>query len=182
MLNKKKSLWLASLILCSLVVFGGIYYTDSNAATPEQKMPNNTEPSQKPIDPNAKSQTYINNPEPIYKSNKGNQEQLLSAKDEILQKIRLGKNQKVISSDLITWGEYNRVDGGNVKNYEVEDGRLVWKVTIDAPDGINTKGGNFLKATVIYAIDAETGKVFETNVTGERDWSTVNPAIRNIGK
>jgi hypothetical protein len=30
--------------------------------------------------------------------------------------------------------------------------------------------------------DAETGKIFEKLVTGERDWSTINPSIRNTGK
>jgi hypothetical protein len=173
----KKSVWLTAVIVASFITCGGIWYTVSNAQGSSDKPV-----VQKPIDPQAKTQEYINQPEPIYKGNKDMQEQLLAKKDEITTKIRLVDNQTISSTKLTTWGEYLQAEGGNVKHSEIDDNRLVWKVAIDCPDGIHTKGGTFLKATMLLVMDAETGKLFEKVIDGERDWNTINPSIRSMGK
>lgn len=119
---------------------------------------------------------------PFQLGNKDQAEQLQTKKDDIIKNIRLIDNQTITSSQLTTWGEYLQAEGGNVKNFEIDDNRLVWKIKIDCPDGLKTKGGIFLKATLLLIIDAETGKTFEKLVDGDRDWSTINPSISNMGK
>lgn len=107
------------LVNCSysgIITCGGIWYTVSNTQGSSDKPV-----VQKPIDPQAKTQEYINQPEPIYKGNKDMQEQLLAKKEEITTKIRLVDNKNFSSTKLTTWGEYLQAEGGNVKHSEIDD-------------------------------------------------------------
>jgi hypothetical protein len=174
------------------MILTGIYFSNSNAAQPNQTPPNTTDNQNpinndqvpkdinslpKPNDPQAKSQVYITNPEPIYKANKEKLEELQSKKEEYVKKITLKDNEELKSVELMTWGEYNK-SMGEAKNFEVSDDRVIWKITVYHPGDLITKAGTFRNASIIYAIDAETSKVFERSITGDLDPDTTNPGLR----
>lgn len=163
-----KSKWTVPALVITAVICGGIWYNlNENVAGAQQR-----------INPKgAENQVYNLNPEPILKNNTDKKEQLLSKKDEILSKFKLKGNDKIISTEFKIWKEYNTTDGSNVKDFEVEDDRLVFVVKISKPDGVDTRGGFYKNAIVTQVIDAETEKPIEMLVKGESDPKSLHPIV-----
>lgn len=116
----------------------------------------------------SEDKTYVRNPEPVLQANPGEKEKLSLKKDSVLKKIKLTEKQKILSTKLKTWKEYKTTEGDGSQNFEVADDRMVWEVKIDAPDGVRTRGGYYRNATQIFVIDADTEKLIEMRVHGDR--------------
>lgn len=155
----RKAKWSVAVLTATALISGGILY-GSNVTMANVQNP-------KPI--GAEQQNYVLNPDPVLKSNINKKDQLLSTKDNILKKIKLKNTEKIISTQLKTWKEYNVTEGDNAKNFEVADDRMVWEIKINSPEGVDTRGGFFKNAIKTYIIDAETEKLIEMYVKGDRD-------------
>ncbi|SFS77551.1 hypothetical protein [Paenibacillus sp. BC26] len=106
--------------------------------------------------------------EPVLRSASDKMSQLLSTKGNIDKKINLNIKEKILSEKLTSWKEYNNIEGENAANPEVSDDRMVWVISIDCPNGVQTRGGFFKNAVKTYVIDAETEKLIEMHVKGDR--------------
>ncbi len=153
---KRISRWIAGIVALAAFSAGGILVTNAGSAD-----------NLKPI--GFETQSYNLNPEPILKKNLDKKAELMSKKENILKKIKLKENQNILSAKLKTWKEYKTTEGDGTENFEVDDNRLVWEVKIDAPDGVHTRGGYYRNAIQMFVVDAETEKLIEMRVHGDRD-------------
>jgi hypothetical protein len=167
---KTKVKWSLAVLTATAIISGTIWYSNMTLAAVQ---------NQNPI--GAENVSYVLNPEPILKSNLEKKQQLLSTKDKILNKFKLKPTEKVLSTELKKWSEFNTTKGGNSKHSELADDRIVWEVTIDSPEGVDTRGGFYNNAKVTYVIDAETEKLIEMFVKGELD-PTTSPLYNQNGE
>lgn len=113
-------------------------------------------------------------PQPKFKSNKYKAESAFISKEkvlEIIEKKQLKASKSNIESCIRkTWRQHlieDKIDK-IIEAKMIEPDRVVWVILVHYPQGIDTRGGFFHNATVTSAIDAETGTLLETKVTGNR--------------
>jgi inosine-uridine nucleoside N-ribohydrolase len=113
--------------------------------------------------------------EPLFMADKDVQGVTFKSKEEILKMINENrpKNIKYSVESVImkTYKEYQAEDDGSntLTNYVIDPDRTVWVVKEYRPDGVDTKGGFYDKATIISVYDGQTGQVLENIVKGIRN-------------
>lgn len=113
--------------------------------------------------------------EPLFKADKNVQGVTFKSKEEILKMINENRPKnikyRVESVIMKTYKEYQAEDDGSntLTNHTIDPDRTVWVVKEYRPDGVNTKGGFYDKATIISVYDGQTGQILENIVSGIRN-------------
>lgn len=162
---KKKPILIAAVSICLLMV--GV--TGVNALTDNLNI----------IHP-ANSSKYIENPIPMYSTNKDKSTDSFIKEKDLLKIV--GEKQiktatsYIKSNKLKTWGKHiSEDDPGDTNTFnQVDNDRMVYVVTTAFPDGLDTKAGFYDNATLTSVFDAETGTLLKSKVTGDYKGNSYN--------
>lgn len=115
---------------------------------------------------------HNDHPEPLFKADKDVEGVTFKSKEEILKMInehqQEGTNSSIKSVVMKTWAQHMSEDDPDSKDvsFQIDPDRTVWVVITDYPDGIDTAGGFYDKATLTTVFDAQTGQFLKAKVTG----------------
>jgi hypothetical protein len=112
---------------------------------------------------------YNETPAPLYKDNAGLPTDKLLTKTQAIAKVIATATSYTKEAVLETWAEHVAKDepDDHVHNVQVAPTRKVWVIKTAFPDGLDTKAGFFNHAILTSVLDAQTGTLLESSVTGE---------------
>jgi hypothetical protein len=148
---KTKMVLLAVLCLVPIAAIASTVYAQQ---LPDGLWPLGTDPSR-----------YVNNPAPAFPNNSSLSVSVLIPSERILSSRNLPTGARLISLNLMNWGEYSKQEGGGQFPL-VADGRLVWVLKDEYPEYRHYRRGLFKNAKVTEVFDAQTGQLLNSKIVG----------------
>ena len=109
------------------------------------------------VDPNS----IIENPAPVFTDNSSLPASAFDKREEILSKLNLGTDSKLIGLTLEKWGEQPR---GGIAHL-ISNGRQVWHLEYETENYNHTRLGLIKRARISQEYDADTGELLHSKIT-----------------
>ena len=90
----------------------------------------------------------------------------LIPKSQILARLKLPPDAKLLSLELMRFGDYEKRNQGGSRFYEVAEGRQVWVIKTFYPEYYHYRMGRVKNATVKGVLDAQTGEGISHGFSG----------------